>query len=124
MVTDTKRSRFESGSIAWFLQRVTAVILLFTLAFHFIWLHYVNHAAEVTLWGSALRMDQLVYFVVMVVFLVTAAFHGINGIYNALLNRGLSGRARQIVFWLFTIVGLVLIVQGIRIAFAIAGVID
>lgn len=123
-MTTANRSRFESGSIAWFLQRVTAVVLLFTLAFHFILLHYLNHAAEVTLWGSALRMDQLGYFVVMVVFLVTAAFHAINGIYNALLNQGLSGRARQGVFWLFAIIGTVLVVQGIRIAFAIAGVID
>ncbi|MFB6086588.1 MAG: succinate dehydrogenase [Halodesulfurarchaeum sp.] len=119
-----KRSRFESGSIAWFLQRLTAVVLLFTLAFHFIWLHYVNHAARVTLWGSALRMDQLVYFLVMLVFLVTATFHAINGIYNALLNRGLSGRVRQIVFWVFTIFGLVVIGQGMRISFALAGVID
>ncbi|MFP4530397.1 MAG: succinate dehydrogenase [Halodesulfurarchaeum sp.] len=123
MVTTAKRSRFESGSIAWFLQRVTAVVLLFTLAFHFIWLHYVNHAAEVTLWDSALRMNQLVYFLVMVVFLVTATFHGINGIYNALLNRGLSGRARKVAFWLFAVFGLVVIAQGMRISFALAGVV-
>ena len=118
-----RRSRFESGSIAWFLQRLTAVVLLFTLAFHFIWLHYVNHAPEVTLWGSALRMNQLVYFLVMVVFLVTATFHAINGIYNALLNRGLSGRTRQVAFWAFTVFGLVVIVQGMRISFALAGVV-
>lgn len=118
------RSRFESGSMAWFLQRVTAVVLLFILAFHFLWLHFVNHAADVTLWDSALRMDQLVYFIVMVVFLVTAAFHGLNGVYNALLNQGLSGRARQSVFWILTIVGVVLIIQGLRIAVAMAGVVS
>ena len=118
------RSRFESGSMAWFLQRVTAVVLLFILAFHFLWLHFVNHAADVTLWDSALRMDQLVYFIVMVVFLVTAAFHGLNGIYNALLNQGLSGRARQAVFWVLTLVGVVVIIQGLRIAFAMAGVVS
>ena len=123
-MSSPKRSRFESGSYAWFLQRVTAVILLFTLGFHFLWLHFVNHAAEVTLWGSALRMDRLSYFLLMVVFLVTAAFHGINGIYNALLNRGLSGRARRVAFWAFSLVGIVLIVQGLRIAVAIAGVIN
>jgi len=117
------RSRFESGSVAWFLQRVTAVVLLFVLAFHFLWLHFVNHAADVTLWGSALRMDQLVYFIGMVVFLVTAVYHALNGIYNALLNWGLSGRARQVSFWVFAVVGVVAIVQGIRIAFAMAGVV-
>ncbi len=123
-MTENRRSRFESGSIAWFLQRVTAVVLLFTLGFHFLWLHFVNHAAEVTLWGSALRMDRLVYFIMIVVFLVTAAYHGLNGIYNALLNQGLSGRWRKVVFWLLAIAGTILVIQGIRIAVAMAGVVS
>lgn len=122
-MSSTRRSRFESGSIAWFLQRVTAVVLLFTLAFHFIWLHFVNHAAEVTLWGSALRMNQLAYFLTMIVFLVTAVFHGLNGIYNALLNQGLSGRKRQVVFWASALVGTIVTVQGIRIALAMTEVV-
>jgi succinate dehydrogenase / fumarate reductase membrane anchor subunit len=124
VVTENRRSRFESGSIAWFLQRVTAVVLLFTLGFHFLWLHFVNHAAEVTLWGSALRMDRLVYFIMIVVFLVTAAYHGLNGIYNAFLNQGLSGRMRTVIFWLLAIAGTILVIQGIRIAIAMAGVVS
>ncbi len=109
--------------MAWFLQRVTAAVLLVTLAFHFIWLHFVHHAAEVTLWGSAVRMDQLAYFLTMIVFLVAAAFHGLNGIYNALLNQGLSGRARQFVFWVTTVVGVIVVVQGVRIALAMTEVV-
>ena len=116
-------SRFESGSMAWLLQRLTAVVLLFALAFHFLWLHFVSHAADVTLWGSALRMDRLAYFLVMVVFLITATYHGLNGIYNALLNWGLAGRARTVVRWTTVAVGLLLVVQGLRIATAMAGVV-
>ncbi|WP_070364552.1 succinate dehydrogenase [Halodesulfurarchaeum formicicum] len=118
------RSTFRHGSLAWFLQRVTAVVLLFTLAFHFLWLHFVNHAAEVTLWGSALRMDRLSYLLLMVVFLLTAAFHGINGIYNALVNEGLSGRARRVTAWVLAIAGTILVVQGLRVSVALAGVVN
>lgn len=109
--------------MAWFLQRVTAAVLLVTLAFHFILLHFLNHAAEVTLGGSALRMNQLAYFLTMIVFLVAAAFHGLNGIYNALLNQGLSGRNRQLVFWVTTAVGIIVVVQGVRIALAMTEVV-
>ncbi|MFB6110708.1 MAG: succinate dehydrogenase [Halodesulfurarchaeum sp.] len=123
MVSGRRRSAFRSGSLAWFLQRVTAVVLLATLGFHFFWLHFVNHAATITLRGSALRMDRLGYAAVLVVFLVTAAFHGVNGIYNALVNRGLSGRPKQIVAWFLGIAGTVLVVQGIRVAVALAGVV-
>jgi succinate dehydrogenase / fumarate reductase membrane anchor subunit len=118
------RRAFQSGSLAWFLQRVTAVVLLFTLAFHFLWLHFVNHAAEVTLWGTGLRMDRLSYAAVLVLFLVTAAFHGVNGVYNALVNQGLKGRPRQAAAWLLGLAGTVLVVQGLRVAVAMAGVVD
>lgn len=117
------RSNFESGSMAWLLQRVTAVVLLFTLAFHFILLHFLNHAADVTLWETGVRMDQLSYFLVMLLFLVAGAYHGLNGIYNALLDWGLSGRLRRVTFWLFVAVGTLLIVQGVRVAIAMAGVV-
>ena len=117
------RSSFESGSTAWLLQRVTAVVLLVVLAFHFILLHFLNHAADVTLWATGVRMDQLSYFLVMLLFLVAGAYHGLNGIYNALLNWGLSGRARRVTFWVFVVLGVLLVGQGTRVAIAMAGVV-
>lgn len=112
-------SSFQSGSYAWFLQRVTAVVLVGALAFHLIFLHVVNHAPEITLLGSGLRMDGLVYLLFTLIFLIAAAYHGINGVYNALLNHGMSDRYRQILGGLLTIAGIVLVWQGVRVVLAL-----
>ncbi|CCQ34843.1 Membrane anchor protein [Halorhabdus tiamatea SARL4B] len=115
-------SSFESGGTRWFLQRITAVILIGTLAFHFFLLHFVNHAAEISFAGTQARMQQVGYFTTMVVFLVTATFHGVNGIYNALINQGISGARKRVAKYGLTVAGLLLIGQGIRVALAMAGI--
>ena len=115
-------SSFPHGGRMWFFQRVTAVLLIFLLAFHFFQLHFVQHAADITFAGTQTRMEQPLYYLTMILFLVTAAFHGLNGVYNALLNQGLDGRAQTAVKWILIVAGALLIVQGIRVANAMAGV--
>jgi len=114
-------SSFQSGTTLWFLQRVTAAVLVVTLMFHFFWLHFVNHAAEITFQGTAYRMDQLGYLVTILLFLFTAAFHGVNGVYNALINQGLTGTPKQVLKWVLVVGGVVLVIQGIRVAATMAG---
>ena len=106
----------------WLLQRVTAAFLIFVLAFHFFQLHFVQHAADITFAGTQARMERPVYYATMVLFLVTATFHGVNGVYNALINQGLSGRLRSVVKWILVVASVALIVQGIRVANVMAGV--
>ena len=115
-------SSFNSGTTLWFLQRVTAAILVITLMFHFFWLHFVHHAAEITFAGTAYRMEQIGYFLTMLLFLVAGAFHGVNGVYNALINQGLTGTKQRAVKWVLIVASAVLIVQGIRTANAWAGI--
>ena len=112
-------SSFAPGGTSWLLQRVTAVFLIAVLAFHFMLLHFVNHAADVTFEGSAARMAEVGYSVTMVLFLVTATFHGVNGVYNALINQGLDGTPKRVVKWGLAVAGLLLIAQGIRLAAAL-----
>ncbi|MDX1748454.1 MAG: succinate dehydrogenase hydrophobic membrane anchor subunit, partial [Halobacteriales archaeon] len=109
-------SSFERGGTRWLLQRITAVFLVAVLAFHFMLLHFVNHAAEITFQGTSIRMSQLGYLLTMVLFLVTATFHGVNGVYNALVNQGLSGSTKTVVKWGLVVAGVLLIAQGIRLA--------
>lgn len=116
-------SSFKRGSWRWFLQRVTAVFLIGVLAFHFVLLHFVNHAAEITFAGTTARMDSIIYLSLMWLFLVTATFHGVNGVYNGLVNQGLDGTPKRIVAILLVIAGLALIVQGTRVAIAMTGII-
>ena len=115
-------SSFDRGGRRWFWQRVTAAFLVVVLAFHFFLLHFVNHAAEVTFAASSARMSNWIYYSVMVLFLLAGTFHGVNGVYNALVNQGLSGRRKQAVKYALIFASLVVILQGIHTANAWAGI--
>jgi succinate dehydrogenase / fumarate reductase membrane anchor subunit len=120
--TARPRSSFQRGTWAWLLQRLTAAFLIVVLAFHFFLLHFVNHAAEIELAGSQFRMQQLGYYLTMVAFLATATFHGVNGVYNALVNQGLDGTPQTVVKWTLVVAGIALVVQGVRVANTLAGI--
>ena len=114
-------SSFQRGGVRWLIQRVTAAFLVVVLAFHFFLLHFVHHAADVTFGMTSARMQELTYFSLMVLFLVTATFHGVNGVYNALINQGLAGIQKRIVQGVLIIASALLIVQGLRTAVVWAG---
>ncbi|WP_253737390.1 succinate dehydrogenase hydrophobic membrane anchor subunit [Halohasta salina] len=114
-------SSFTKGGRLWLWQRITAAFLVVVLAFHFFLLHFVYHADEVTFAMSQGRMETLSYYSLMILFLVTATFHGVNGVYNALVNQGLTGTKRQAVKWTLVAASVVLLVQGVRTANAWAG---
>ena len=116
-------SSFERKGSRWLLQRLTAVFLIGVLAFHFMLLHFVNHAAEVTLAGTTTRMSSVGYFTTMWLFLVTATFHGVNGVYNALINQGLTGTRKTAIKWVLVVAGVLLIAQGTRVAVAMTNLI-
>jgi len=110
-------SSFRSGSSSWLLQRVTAAFLVVVLAFHFFLLHFVNHAADVTFAGTSARMSTWTYFSLMVLFLLTATFHGVNGIHNTLIHRdGVDGWKQTAITAVLVVASLVLVVQGLRTA--------
>jgi succinate dehydrogenase / fumarate reductase membrane anchor subunit len=114
-------SSFKPGGRRWLWQRITAAFLVIVLAFHFFLLHFVYHADEVTFALSSARMEQLSYYSLMILFLVTATFHGVNGVYNALVNQGLTGTKLQVTRGALILASAVLIIQGIRTANAWAG---
>lgn len=116
-------SSFDRRGWPWLFQRLTAAFLVVVLAFHFMLLHFVNHAYEITFMGSSARMSQVGYFITMILFLATATFHGVNGVYNALVNQGLDGTQKNVVLAVLVIAGVALVVQGIRLALALTGLV-
>lgn len=114
-------SSFDRRGWRWLVQRLTAAFLVVVLAFHFMLLHFVNHAAEIQFAGTSARMSQWGYAITMILFLVTATFHGVNGIYNALEIQGLEGNARRAVLAVLVLASLLLVVQGTRLALAMNG---
>jgi succinate dehydrogenase / fumarate reductase membrane anchor subunit len=115
-------SSFKPKGTRWLLQRLTAAFLVVVLAFHFMLLHFVNHAASITFMDTQMRMSQVGYFITMILFLITATFHGVNGVYNALVNQGLSGTQQSVIKYGLALGGVVLIAQGIRLSLAMAGI--
>ena len=115
-------SSFTKGGRLWLWQRLTAAFLVIVLAFHFFLLHFVYHADEVTFALSQSRMEMWTYYWLMLLFLFTATFHGVNGVYNALVNQGLSGTKRQAVKWTLVAASALLLFQGVRTANAWAGI--
>jgi succinate dehydrogenase / fumarate reductase membrane anchor subunit len=116
-------SSFQRGGRRWLLQRLTAVFLIGVLAFHFVLLHFVNHAAEISFLGTQARMSQIGYFATMWLFLVTAAFHGVNGVYNALVNMGLTGTRKKAVGAVLALAAIAVVVQGTRVALAMTNLV-
>jgi succinate dehydrogenase / fumarate reductase membrane anchor subunit len=114
-------SSFDPDGTMWLLQRVTAAFLVVVLAFHFFLLHFVNHPADITFHSTRVRMRDVGYFLTMVLFLVTAAFHGVNGVYNALVNQGLTGTRKTAVKWVLVAATALLIAQGVRTALYMNG---
>jgi len=57
----------------------------------------------------------------MWLFLVTATFHGVNGVYNALVNQGIEGTQKNALKWVLVVAGLLLIAQGTRVALTMNG---
>jgi len=114
-------SSFRKGGTAWLAQRVTAAFLVVVLAFHFFLLHFVNHPADIEFAQTQFRMQQAGYFATMWLFLVTATFHGVNGVYNALINQGITGTRKRAVKWVLVAAGVVLVAQGTRTAVVMAG---
>jgi len=114
-------SSFEPASTRWLLQRVTAAFLVVVLAFHFFLLHFVHHAYEIEFAGTQARMQNVGYFATMVAFLVTATFHGVNGVFNAMVNQGIDGTRKTAVKWVLVVASVALIAQGVRVAIVMAG---
>ena len=114
-------SSFDRGGRRWLFQRLTAVFLIGVLAFHFVLLHFVNHAADITFAGTQARMKEWSYFATMWLFLVTATFHGVNGVYNALVNQGIDGTRKTAVKYILVLASVLLVAQGTRVALAMNG---
>jgi succinate dehydrogenase / fumarate reductase membrane anchor subunit len=66
-------------------------------------------------------MSQVGYFATMWLFLVTATFHGVNGIYNAMVNQGIEGMQKRAAQGILGVAGLLLVVQGTRVALHMNG---
>jgi succinate dehydrogenase / fumarate reductase membrane anchor subunit len=101
----------RSGGIAWFLQRISAVVLFVIIIGHFVLYHFILHGdIEKT---DVLKFTRFSWFsLIQFLFLVTALYHGLNGTWAVIEDYIHHKILRLILFSLVLIVGLGLLFVG------------
>lgn len=102
----------RAGAVAWLLQRVSAVILFVLLLFHFVTYHFLTQTRSVS-YRQVLERAQSWWFpLLQFAFLVTALYHGLNGIWSVLEDYTRSKFWRLVWYGLLVTVGAALLFVG------------
>lgn len=102
----------RSGALGWLLQRVSAVILFVLLLFHFITYHFLTSTRSVE-YGQVLERARSWWFpLLQFAFLVTALYHGLNGLWSVLEDYTTNRYGRLAWHGLLLAVGLALLFVG------------
>ena len=74
----------RSGSLAWLLQRISAVILFILLMLHFVTYHFLGKGKAVSYHWVMSKVGNWWFPLLQFVFLLTALYHGLNGVWSVL----------------------------------------
>lgn len=114
----TFKETSKTGAVAWLLQRISAVILFILLLFHFISYHFISKG--VFPWKDVVAKMQSPWFnLIQFLFLVTALYHGINGIWMVTEDYIHNKNWRMVIFSLLVFIGLSLLFVGIHTIFKV-----
>lgn len=125
----TPWSWLGSGFLTWLLQRVTAIGLIVLLPIHIV----INHLANISKVEEGIlpglvvfsdvmgRFESPAYWVVDILLLSFALYHGLNGVRNVAMDYGLRGVGEKVVTGALSLVGLAAFAFGV---IALAAFID
>ncbi|MDD8012955.1 MAG: succinate dehydrogenase, hydrophobic membrane anchor protein [Acidobacteriota bacterium] len=102
----------RSGSLGWLLQRISAVILFILLLFHFITYHFLTTGRSVSYQQVLERAQSWWFPLLQFAFLITALYHGLNGVWSVLEDYTSSKTWRLVWYSLLLTVGVVLLFVG------------
>ncbi len=103
----------SSGSLNWFVQRVSGLVLIVMLLVHFGMMHYV-WAEDGTLTFEIVkeRLQNPLWKTFDLVFLLLAIYHGLNGAWQVLLDFKMSKGMRLTLYGVIFTVGLLFLTLG------------
>jgi len=102
----------RSGSLAWLLQRISAVILFVLLLLHFVTYHFLGKGKAVDYHWVVSKAGNWWFPLLQFAFLLTALYHGLNGVWSVLEDY-ISGKGWRLAwFSLLLTVGLALLFVG------------
>jgi len=104
-------TRNVAPTLGWYLQRITAIFLAFGLLVHFWVLHFVIER-PVTFVKVQERMLTPGWVIFDLLLLIFAVYHGLNGLWNVIIDYNPPAGLRKFLGWLFFIVGLALVIVG------------
>jgi len=117
------RQTSRSGAVAWLLQRITAVILFVLLLCHFVTYHFLSQGHAVTydqVMGKLARYS-LWFSLVQFLFLLTALYHGLNGVWTVLEDYIHRRGWRLVLLGVLLTAGVALLFYGTMTIVRIAG---
>jgi len=102
----------RSGSVAWLLQRISAVILFILLLLHFITYHFLSQGRAVSYKYIVAKAGSWWFPLLQFAFLITALYHGLNGVWSVLEDYTAGKFWRLFWYGLLLTVGVVLLFIG------------
>jgi len=102
----------RSGSIPWLLQRISAVILFVLLMLHFVTYHFLGKGKAVGYHWVIERAGYWWFPLLQFAFLLTALYHGLNGVWSVLEDYTTNKYWRLAWYSLLLTVGVVLLFVG------------
>lgn len=106
---------YGTGMWAWLLQRITGFLLVIYLFIHVWWIHFPGVKTPFDFLINTLFLPSRNAVLIL---LVLAVPHALNGLRVFLIDFGISERAQRILFWVVTIFGIYLIVWAYSSRFA------
>lgn len=111
----------KAGAIAWLFQRFTAVVLFVILIYHFVFYHFISKGHYP--WKEVVTKMQSPWFnLLQFVFLLTALYHGLNGVWMVAEDYIHGKILRMIIFSLILLLGFALLFVGVLTIFKIQAV--
>ena len=107
--------------MVWFFQRITAIILFVMLLFHFVVYHFISSGTP-TYQEVVLKMKSPWFNVLQFLFLISALYHGLNGVWMVVEDYFHSKFWRFFFFSLIVLVGVVLLFVGTLTIFKVANI--
>ncbi|OGC06354.1 hypothetical protein A3H38_05240 [candidate division WOR-1 bacterium RIFCSPLOWO2_02_FULL_46_20] len=98
----------------WFLQRVTAALIVIILYSHIFRVHYVELGQPILFAGVALRLKDLLILLTDSSLLLLALFHGLNGVRAVLLDYEFFTKHEKRISWSLLIIGIIFFFGGVK----------
>ncbi len=104
----------KKGALSWFWQRISAILLFVILIFHFVIYHFISQGKAISYQQVMAKVEKYgIWFALLqFIFLFTALFHGLNGLFNICEDYLHKKWLRFLVYSLIVLLGLTLLFIG------------